>query len=82
MMSCSTWAVRLKTVSVVFFARIITFYDELFDVGGSLEDEFCRFSRALSRFMMSCLMRAVLLGAVPMGTPSFLEPHPNGTPSI
>jgi hypothetical protein len=36
-----------------FFARIITFYEELFDEGGSLEDGFCRFSRALSRFMSS-----------------------------
>jgi hypothetical protein len=47
-----------------FFARIITFYEELFDEGGSLEDGFCRFSRALSRFMKSCLTREDRLKAV------------------
>jgi hypothetical protein len=47
-----------------FFARIITFYEELFDEGGSLEDGFYRFSRALSRFMMSCWMRVIRLTAV------------------
>jgi hypothetical protein len=47
-----------------FFARIIAFYEELFDKGGSLESGFCRFSRALSRFMKSCLTRVVHLKAV------------------
>jgi hypothetical protein len=42
-----------------FLARIITFYAELFDEGGSLEGGACRFSRALSRFMLSCLTRVV-----------------------
>jgi hypothetical protein len=47
-----------------FFARIIAFYEELFDEGGSLEGGFCRFSRALSRFMKSCLTRVLRLKAV------------------
>jgi hypothetical protein len=55
--------VGVKAVSIVF-ARIIAFYEELFDEGGSLESGFCRFSRALSRFMKSCLTRAVCLKAV------------------
>jgi hypothetical protein len=46
-----------------FFARIITFYEELFDEDGSLEGGFCRFSRALSRFMQSCLTRVDRLKA-------------------
>jgi hypothetical protein len=46
-----------------FFARIIAFYEELFDEGGSLESGFCRCSRALSRFMKSCLTRVVRLKA-------------------
>ena len=40
------------------------FYEELFDGGGSLERGFGRFSRALSRFMKSCLTRVVRLNAV------------------
>ena len=44
--------------------RIITFYEELFEEGGSLESGFCRFSRALSRFMKSCLTKVVRLKAV------------------
>jgi hypothetical protein len=55
---------RLNAVSVVFFARIITFYEELFDEGYMLECGFGRFSRALSRFMKSCLTRMVHLKAV------------------
>ena len=55
--------VRLKAVSA-FFARIIAFDEELFDEGGSLESGFCCFSRALSRFMKSCLMRVVRWKAV------------------
>jgi hypothetical protein len=47
-----------------FFARIIAFYEELFDEGGSLESGFCRFPRALSSFMKSCLTRVVRLKAV------------------
>jgi hypothetical protein len=47
-----------------FFARIITFYEELFDEDGSLERGFCRFSRASSRFMQSCLTRVDRLNAV------------------
>ena len=47
-----------------FFARIITFYEELFDESGLLEGGFGRFSRALSRFMKSCLTRAVRLKTV------------------
>jgi hypothetical protein len=54
---------RLKAV-LLFFARIIAFYEELFDEGGSLESGFCRVSRALSRFMKSCLTRVVRLKAV------------------
>ncbi len=38
-----------------FFARIIAFYEELFDEGGSLEGGFCRFSRASSRITLSIL---------------------------
>jgi hypothetical protein len=48
----------------LFFARIIAFYEEQFDEGGSLEGGFCHFSRALSRFMKSCLTRVVRLKAV------------------
>jgi hypothetical protein len=55
MTSCLTRVVRLKAVSVAFVVRIITFYVELFVEGGSLECGFCRFSRALSRLIMSCL---------------------------
>jgi hypothetical protein len=47
-----------------FFARIIAFYEELFDEGGWLESGFCSFSRALSRFMMSSLTRVARLTAV------------------
>jgi hypothetical protein len=47
-----------------FFARIITFYEGLFDEGASLEVGFCRFSRALSCFMKCCLARVVRLNAV------------------
>jgi hypothetical protein len=43
---------------------MIAFYEELFDEGGSLESGFCRFSRALSRFMMSCWMRVIRLKTV------------------
>jgi hypothetical protein len=50
--------------SLSFIARIITFYEELFDEGGWLESGFYRFSRALSRFMKRCLMRVVRLKAV------------------
>ena len=64
MKSCLTRVVRLKAVSVVFFPRIIAFYEELFEKGGSLEGGFCRFSRALSRFMKSCLTRLDRLNAV------------------
>jgi hypothetical protein len=46
-----------------FFARIIAFYEALFDEGGSLEGGFCCFSRALLRFMKSCLTRVVRLKA-------------------
>jgi hypothetical protein len=49
---------------LLFFACIIAFYEELFDEGGSLESGFCRFSRALSRFMRSCLTRVVRWKAV------------------
>ncbi len=44
--------------------RIIAFYEELFDEGGSLESGLCHLSRALSRFMESCLTRVVRLKAV------------------
>ncbi len=47
-----------------FFARIIAFYEELFDEGGSLESGFCRFSCAFSGFMKSCLTRVVGLKTV------------------
>jgi hypothetical protein len=47
-----------------FFARIITFYEELFDEDGSLERGSCRFLHALSRFMQSCLTRVDRLNAV------------------
>ena len=40
------------------------FYEELFNEGCSLESGFCRFSRALSCFMNSCLTRVVRLKAV------------------
>jgi hypothetical protein len=63
MMSCLKWAVRLKSGLYRFSACIITFYEELFDEGGALESGFCRFSRALSRFMKSCLTRMVRLNA-------------------
>jgi hypothetical protein len=53
MKSCLTRVDRLKAVSLVCFARIIAFYEELVDKGGSLESGFCRFPRALSRFMKS-----------------------------
>ena len=36
-------------------ARNITFYDELFDKGGSLDGGVCLFPRALSSCMKSCL---------------------------
>jgi hypothetical protein len=49
---------------VSFFARIIVFYEELFNEGGSLESGFCHFSRALSRFMESCLTRVARWKAV------------------
>ena len=47
-----------------FFARIIAFYEELFNKGGSLEIGFCRFSRALPRFMKSCWTAVVRWNAV------------------
>jgi hypothetical protein len=47
----------------LFFVRIIAFYEELFDEGGSLEGGFCSSSRASSRFMKSCLTRVVRLKA-------------------
>jgi hypothetical protein len=50
--------------SLSFIARIIAFYEELFDEGGSLERGFCRFSCALSRCMRSCLTRLVGLKTV------------------
>ena len=40
------------------------FYEGLFNDGGSLEGGHCHFSRALSRFMESCLTRVVGLTAV------------------
>ena len=53
----------LEGVVFICFARIITFYEELIDEDGSLDSGFCRFSRALSRFMKSCLTKAVCLKA-------------------
>jgi hypothetical protein len=64
MKSILTRVDRWKSVSLVFFARIIKFYEELFDERGSLDGGFCRFSRALSRFMKNCLTRMVRLKAV------------------
>ncbi len=43
------------------FARIIAFYEELFEEDGSLKAASVVFSRALSRFMKSCLKRTVRL---------------------
>jgi hypothetical protein len=40
----------LKAASVVFFARIIAFYEELFDEDGSLEVGFCRFFARIIAF--------------------------------
>ena len=48
----------------MFFARVITFYEELFDEGGSLEGDFCPLTRALLHFMKSCLTRVDHLKAV------------------
>jgi hypothetical protein len=55
--------VRLKAVSVVVRAHYL-FYEEPFNDSGSLESGLCHFSRALSRFMRSCLTRVVGVKAV------------------
>ena len=51
LMSCLTLAPCWKSVPVVFVARIIAFYAELFDEGCSLECGFCRFFRAHYRVL-------------------------------
>jgi hypothetical protein len=58
------WNEHARPDSIRTVAREITVSDERFDVGASLEVVVCRFARALSRFMVSCLTRALRLKAV------------------